>query len=356
VPVLALVAEPDVTADFARSIERGLERELAARAAQDGGPWDVRIVEESFTFGEVLPQLIEATRARMEREGWDLVIGLTDLPLRGGGRPLVADVSAGDRAALVSLPALGGWRLRRRATRFVERLVAAMVGVGEDLRDVLGRRRGPVRAVETDDDVLDARFVASAVRGRLRLLAGMVAANRPWRLVPSLSSALAAALATSAFGIVTNTIWQLADRLGWVRLTMTTIAAVGLMVGWLIVAHGLWERARGRSREEREKVALYNATTIATLGVGVLCGYAALLLLDFLAALFVIDSGLLGEELGHHAGIQDYLDLAWMTASASLIGGAVGSGLESADDVARAAYGQRERQRRAAHVEGADTD
>ncbi|WIV30677.1 MULTISPECIES: hypothetical protein [Paenarthrobacter] len=35
-----------------------------------------------------------------------------------------------------------------------------------------------------------------------------------------------------------------------------------------------------------------------------------------------------------------------MTASAALIGGALGSGFESKDDILRAAYGQRERHRR----------
>jgi hypothetical protein len=223
---------------------------------------------------------------------------------------------------------------------------------GEDVRERLGRtfRRGRLIVVETEDDVLDLRFVASAVTGRLRLLSGMVAANRPWRLVPSLSSALAAALATSAFGIVTNTIWQLADRLGWLRLAVATVAAVTIMVVWLIVAHGLWERAPTRSREEREKIALYNATTVATLALGVLCGYAALLGMILVAALFVIDSGVLGETLTHRATLADYFDLSWLTASAALIGGAVGSGLESEDDVSRAAYGHRERQRRAARA------
>jgi hypothetical protein len=344
VPVLALVAEPDVTADIARWVARDLEARLAAR---DDGPWSVRVVEEPFTLGEDLPELIESTRERMRREGWDLVVGLTDLPLRGAGRPLVADISATNKVALVSLPALGGMRLRRHAIKAVEHLVEALLEAQEDARERLARVFGG-RRVDTDDDILDARFVASAVRGRLRLLTGMVAANRPWRLVPSLSSALAAALAASALCIILSDIWRLSDRLGALRLSIAALASIGAMVAWLIIAHGLWERAPDRSREAREKVALYNVTTLGTLTLGVLCGYLVLLAVNFLVALFMIDAGLLGEEIRHHAGLQDYADLAWLTASAALIGGAVGSGLDSEDVVSRATYGQRERQRRAA--------
>jgi hypothetical protein len=48
------------------------------------------------------------------------------------------------------------------------------------------------------------------VRGRARLLAGMVRANRPWQLVPSPATAIAAAVATAAFPIFYSSIWGMA--------------------------------------------------------------------------------------------------------------------------------------------------
>ena len=51
------------------------------------------------------------------------------------------------------------------------------------------------------------------------------------------------------------------------------------MVAWLIIGHGLWEKAEHGKRPK--DAALYNAATALTLGVAVLCGYAALFVLLF---------------------------------------------------------------------------
>src|SRR3954471_1456932 len=72
--------------------------------------------------------------------------------------------------------------------------------------------------------------------GRLRLLAGMVIANRPWRLVLGMRSALAAVMATSAYLVITSTIWQLASSLSTTKLAVTMVAAVIMMVVWIIGA------------------------------------------------------------------------------------------------------------------------
>ena len=60
----------------------------------------------------------------------------------------------------------------------------------------------------------------------------------------------------------------------------------------------------------------------------------------------------LARTLQHPVTVWDFMEVAWMTTSATLIGGALGSGFESKDDILRAAYGQRERHRRQATDEG----
>ncbi|CAN5664329.1 MAG: hypothetical protein M3494_18120 [Actinomycetota bacterium] len=80
-----------------------------------------------------------------------------------------------------------------------------------------------------------------AVRSHLRLLAGMVLANRPWKIFPSFKGVLAAAFATGAYVLVTPTIWQFGDTFGWPRLSALMVISIAAMVVWLIVSHGLWE-------------------------------------------------------------------------------------------------------------------
>ena len=104
------------------------------------------------------------------------------------------------------------------------------------------------RVQRIDDDV-DLRFVAAVVRGNVRLLAGMVRANRPWRLIVRLSRALAAAAAAVVFALVTADLWVLADAMNWLRLLTLTVLSVGATVLWLIVSHRLWEALQ--QREER---------------------------------------------------------------------------------------------------------
>jgi hypothetical protein len=80
--------------------------------------------------------MIDAGRERMVREGWDLAVVLTDVPLRIGRRPVVADASATHGVALASLPALGAVQLRRRTRDAIARLVDGLMG--ESLQ--MGRR------------------------------------------------------------------------------------------------------------------------------------------------------------------------------------------------------------------------
>ena len=124
----------------------------------------------------------------------------------------------------------------------------------------------PIRAVEPPDDDVDLRFVAAVVRGNLRLLAGMVRANRPWRLLPHLTTAFAAALAVLAYALLNQTIWQLAQALGTWRMTFASLVAIGCMIAWLIIEHEMWERPDEPA--ERDLVALFNAATVVTLFIG----------------------------------------------------------------------------------------
>jgi uncharacterized membrane protein len=163
---------------------------------------------------------------------------------------------------------------------------------------------------------------------------------------------MVAAVATGAFALVTNTIWQLADLLGAPRLIFLMVLSINAMVFWIITQHDLWESARRDDALERYKTSLYNTSTVWSLMIGVLISYVLLFVAVLLAGAFTVDENLLAQTLRHPVTVWDFAEVAWMTTSAALIGGALGSGFESKDDILRAANGQRERRRRQSVDEG----
>ena len=304
-----------------------------AHALADLGPsdedtsWAVSVVSEPFTTGsEDLDTATERLRHHRDEEQWDLVVGLTELPVHDReGRPLVVAVDDEQRVAVVSLPALGGVRRHARARRVVRSVVEGMADEGAN-----GDRRVPL----------------PQGRGGARLLLGMVLANRPWLLVPGLKSALVAALATGAVATINSTVWLLAGSLSWWRLAVATAVSIALVVGWLVVDADLWDRPDDDSPPARQRSRLYNASTVLTLLTGVVICYAALFAVNLAWALFILDPAVMGGYLQSDLGYRDVVVIAWFVASAATVGGGLGSGLDSDEAVHAAAYSKREEDRR----------
>jgi hypothetical protein len=285
--------------------------------------------------------LVAAARDRLLKEDWDLVVCLTDLPLKAHRRPVVAHASPLHGVAVVCLPALGVIGLRRRTSDTVVGLVRTLLGDTEDhaLPDRgggLGRRASELGRSQQPGGDGSVMFTARVLSGNLRLLIGMIRANQPWRLAIGLSRALTAALATGVFALVTPDIWRLGDALGWIRLSAIGVGSVAAITAALIVGAGLWEHAS--HPVGRKQVTLFNLATTATVVLGVLCLYAALFLLALLTSPVLVPPHLFEGGIGHAVGVGDYLKLAWLTSALATLGGALGAGLETDEAVRAAAY------------------
>lgn len=336
--LIGLLADPDLPAELAQHLADALP---AALSRADGArEWRATAHVVPLVVGHVGDEepLLQAISERRAAEGWDVAVGLTDLPRRAGTRAVVADVDPERGVALTSVPALGVLRLPHRARDVVVRLVLELLGT-----PAASPAAAAGLAVLADDAPSGRRLVLPALLGTWRLFAGMVRANRPWRLVSALSGALLAAFAASVFGVFTVTLWLLADRLGSIRLSVITVLSVAAMVVYLIVQHGLWERPEDPA--QRRLARLYNVTTAVTLSLGVLVFYAALFAVMTVTVAFLIDAAVLARYLGHPPDWADFLDISWFIASLATVGGALGSGAEDGDTVRRAAYGARQRAR-----------
>ncbi|WP_409055121.1 hypothetical protein [Streptomyces sp. SYP-A7185] len=358
VTVVALLADPDAPTEIARRVARTLSARLADRSGHERR-FDVEVVSEPFTSGrEDPPTLMRRIMDRSSAENWDVVVALTDLPLHAHGRKLAVDLNHEHGLALLSLPSLGGLRLLTRARRAVEDAVLGLMrGPQNPGADAASRSQpilepsapgsAPARPGQTGEkESDDVRYVAEGPRGYLRVLAGMVRANRPWRLVPGLSKALAAALATGAVATVNSTVWNLAAYLGTPRLVIAAVGSVAIMIGWLIVDAELWHRSAESSPEARQRARLYNASTVATLGIGVIVCYVGLMLINWVWALFILNEQVFASMTRTPLHADEYFTLAWFVASVATVGGALGSGLESDEAIRAAAYSKREQERR----------
>jgi hypothetical protein len=319
---VGLVADPAKPTEIARRFG-----DLDPPGGEDRDAWDVEVVSEPFTTDcEDVDTALGRLGDEARQHEWDLVVGLTELPLRDGdGRYLLVDTDPQQRTAVLSLPALGGLRMHARTRHAVRTLVGGM-------------------ADPSSQD--EHRVPLPRLSGRWRLLLGMVLANRPWLLVPGLKSALVAALATGAVATINSTVWLLAGSLSWWRLVVATIASVALVVAWIVIDGELWDRPDDNSSEARERSRLYNTSTLLTLTTGMLICYLALYVVNLAWALFVLDPDVMGGYLHASLGYGDLFVLAWFVASAATVGGGLGTGLESDDAIRAAAYSKREEERR----------
>jgi hypothetical protein len=343
--VVGLVATPP---DYPARVVSRLTAELADRLAERVDA-DVRwTVREGW--GEVAPRrdggveaLLDDLARRRGDDRWDVAICLTDLPLHTERVPLVAHASARRRVAVVSLPALG-LRQLRAVRAVVPDLVSRLLTDTSDERvpavgwapAQLARRVAAVRRVIEGDDG-ELGYVASRLIGRMRLLTGMVRANRPGRALLGLSKLLVGAFGTAAFALTTNTIWQMGDALGGLRLTVIMLLGLTALVTWLIVAHDLWEKPGPETSAELAR--MFNVGTILTLTLATAVSYLVLFTGTALAAALLIDTSVLEQTLQRPVHATDYLTLAWIISSLATVGGAIGSGLEDEETVRAAAYG-----------------
>jgi hypothetical protein len=330
---IGIVADPASPTEVARRLGN-----LNPPRGEDRGAWDIEIVNEPFTTGcEDIGTAMSRLGDQSRQHDWDLVVGVTELPLRDDdGRYLLIEIDAQRRRAVLSLPALGGLRMHTRARHEVHKLIDGMT--------------------DPTASEADHRVPLPRLSGRWRLLWGMVLANRPWRLVPGLKSALVAALATGAVATINSTVWLLAGSLSWWRLTIATVASIALVVAWLTIDGELWDRPDNNSPEARERSRLYNTSTLLTLAAGVIICYLALYVVNLLWALFILDPAVMGGDLPASVGYGDLFVLAWFVASAATVGGGLGSGLESDEAIRAAAYSKREEERRSQLARERDID
>jgi hypothetical protein len=342
---VGVIADPGIAHAVANKVSQRLESVLE-KLPGHGSEWNVEVAPFSLPLGEsgrvVLNDHVPKLR---QKHGWDFIIYLTDAPHYVQRRPVRTVISPAEGSAVLSMPSLGLARPRTVAKELAE-LVRELA---------TGRRPAPpptplgramsVHASRQDLENEHNRINSiEGLRGRLLLIAGMVRSNRPWKLVPRLSSAMAGAVATGAFGVFYTSIWSMADYLPNRRLVMITVASILILTLWLLLHNRLWERPKGHRR--RERIVVYNVATVLTVGFAATAMYLLMFLALLAGSLIVIDQEYLAYQLRHDVTLAEYINLAWLASSLGTMGGAIGSSFDEVKEVQRATFSQREYERR----------
>ncbi|WP_104116269.1 hypothetical protein [Arthrobacter sp. B1805] len=345
---IGLMADPGLPEKVAEALTVDLSGQLA-RDVDTEVRWEVKVSRQTLplTSDGNISLMEQAERLRSVHE-WDYIVYLTDLPRTQAQEPMLCELSSSARAALISLPALGAFRLTSKTCQLLTTVISSLREGSRDFpslpaaRNAVGfgalHRLGP----SGPDDISYITRPGRVNRGRL--LAGMVRNNRPGRLLSALSSCVAAAAATGAFGIFYTSIWSMADALHPIRLALISLVAITALSGWLILRNGLWTTPRNAAFHGR--TSLDNAATVITVGLSVALMYMVLHTLLLFGALAIIDSGYLQTQLGHPVTLVDYARLSWLAASLGITAGALGSNFDSDDAIREATYSRREYQRR----------
>lgn len=279
--------------------------------------------------GDVL--LSEHAARILRTRNWDRFIYVTDLPLTAWERPVVSQRARDDAAVLISLPALGAFgttrRLRRELSSFVE-----------DDRALTGVLRGGADRGDVETRVLNHPGRSA------RMVLGMIRGNQPGRLLPVLSSSLAAMVATGGFGIFYGSIWKLAEEMSWPRLLGVSAFAVLSFTTWLIIHNRLWQRSHTQETRWRERID--NLATVGTIGMTGLLLYTLVLVVLCISSVVVIPQSYLDAELGRDVGLPTYLSIATLSASLGTMAGALGSNFDRDVEIRSATYNLREYERR----------
>lgn len=365
VVTVGLVPSPGHAEGIVAKIAEDLP-DLLREHIDDKVSWQIKVVPDPLTGSNVeAPELLDELDEWRIPHGWSYAICVTDLPIRRLGRIVIGEASVDRNLAWISVPPLGLLWLRRRIRAAILQMMNELrwgTPQGNPNRQQDEHQHDPDSASERDrildrmissriaehsipsedEPAVDVRYLAPRRLGHTRLLAGMVYANRPWKLFPSFKTTVATAFATGGYVMIFSTVWVLGNQYETWRLIALTLASASVLCGWIMVSHGLWQRFHGTSRY---LASLYNTTTVLTVIVGVVFAYTAVFLLLLSASTVFIPPTVLESEVQHPVSAINYVRIAWMGASVATIAGAIGAGLEDSEEVRNATFSWRQRNR-----------
>lgn len=356
---VGLVPSPGFPEDIANDIRDDLATDLD-KVIDSDVRWVVRVVPDPLSGSNVeTPDLLDELGELAKKDEWDYTIALTDLPIRRNKQIVLADASTEERSGWISIPALGPLWPRRKVRRVTIQLMEDLyLGPDDDDAqegDELIRLKKASRGDTSDaEGRIDTRYISQSKFAIVHLLGGMVYANKPWTIFPSFKTTAITAIATGSYGLIFSSMWELGEFSSTLRLILLSLMAMSLLGLWIIVSHGLWQPHRDTSSQFL--TALYNTTTVITIGVGVLFSYAIIYLVLLFEAVVFMPPALITTRLEMPVDALNYITATWVTTNVATLAGALGAGLEDTERVRHATFSWRMQRRFEEHEAALEED
>ncbi|PAV30632.1 hypothetical protein CIL05_05895 [Virgibacillus profundi] len=360
---VGLIAAPELPAEIAKNSMDKLAA-LFAEKIDETISWKIEMIIDPLSgSAEDVDDILDEAMIIRNDKSWDFAICLTDLPIFYGKEVVAADTCYKNNIAQISIPAFGWLPFRSAIKNAIVHILKELVyyssnvhGKNPEKDERLQQhnqleKQFPLLMVkrikpsEIPKDVDFRYLVIPRINGKIRLLIGMTQSNRPMSIMTSFKKVIAIAFTTGAFGLIFTTMWKLSIILSTGRLSGLMVAAISLLITWIIATHNLWERPS--TRNEKGLRHLYNLTTFFTLFFSVITYYFILLILFLIVTLVLIPPEVFKSalEFTENPGIIQYLRLAWLATSISTIAGAIGAGMENEELVRDITYGYRQKRR-----------
>ena len=342
----------------------GMPRTLIEKIIDDLPDLAAEFINTDCTFKfevEISPlasssEYINETIQRMvkikEKNDWDYVIGITDLPSLSENRVVVSEFDSQKSVSLLSLPALGFFYIKRKLKRMVTHHLEYLYEYNKESISFKSTelltptvmnisRETPIE----DNESTNRYIIKSYIIGWLKIILGMTYINEPWSIVTNFKTLVSLAFATGTYVAIFSTPWELSiDYQPW-RLIALMLFSITGMVLWLIYAHKLWEKSSAKTTAHYRW--LYNLTTFMTLLFVSVANYGILFILLTISVSMFVPPEIFNEwtRADENFTIMNYINLIWFTTSLGILAGALGSTAESEDKIRNVTYSYRQRYR-----------
>lgn len=387
---LGLIPSPDLPADLISKIVDDLPSFLSD-TIDSSISWEPEIVIDPLIgSAEYMNELVDKSIQIKDKNNWDFVICVTDLPHFMDKHVIVADVDKLEKIALMSIPSFGFLPIKKRIKQTIYDIMKNMYDKDIDGSNSVqvsrstyrksqdGEKRSwmdPIKQINLDEvnkeelilihkknseaasnkenytqenteNDQSTRFIIKyKLLGYLRILAGMTFSNRPWTALKSFKTVLVIAFGTGIYITIFPTPWELSTIYSIPRFISLMFIAIIAMITWIIFAHKLWEKPSHKA--DFRIRTLYNYTTIATLAVIVVINYAALFIIFVVAIGLFVPPSLFEAITDVEDALtpQYYLQLAWLSTSLGILAGSIGTTGEDEETIRQITYSYRQTNR-----------